>query len=420
LDYLKRKAHQHGDAVRLKVANNEFILFSHPRFVEGIFIRNASLLKKDRMQRSRSSRQLFGNGLVVSHGKHWQHHRRLLQPAFRASWLVKYAEKVIHIARRHVDALPSECELTAQNFLGQLVLDIAGNVFFGVELGERTLDVGKAMGVIATQFSASGSWTSVIRRILPTPAARRYDTAVRALDGLVESLISEGRNSEHCADSLLGLMLEHRHENPGDFSDADVRDEALTMLVAGHETTAVALTWTLLLLAKRQSLQNEIRQEILRATPQIEPSQLPLLGASIKESLRLRPPAWILARAALEDFEVDGIRIRAGEQLAVSPWVLHHDARYFHSPDDFLPTRWSAPSVHSKNTYIPFGVGPRSCIGQGLANLELLAVLVAILRRFQVEYAGAGEVACDVGLTLRPDIEVVLALRELSPYRVSA
>ena len=410
LTFLSTCARDYGDIAYLKIANYPFFLVSHPDYVEQILVRNHDKLKKDRMLRSRSGRELFGNGLLVSSGEHWRRQRQIVQPAFRNDKMEHYAE----ITRSRTQALLAtwrEGEIYDMHAeMSRLILGIAGEAFFGADVAPDADHVVKALIPIAEQFAAQGSPWSILRRVLPTPARFRYHQALARLNKVVYDLIDERRRrSTVDREDLLSMLIQMPQDGGQPLTDQQVRDEVMTFFLAGHETTALAVCWTLLLLARNPEVQAQVAAEASRARegaglPKAAVGRYGYLDAVLKESLRLYPPVWILARAVTEAFGLGGFEVAAGMQVVISPWIIHRDPRFFDRPEQFDPSRWSSRPVAGtpRYAYLPFGVGPRACVGQSLAMMEAALILAAVSGQFTVEPGARQEVVPMAGITLRP------------------
>lgn len=419
LTFLSTCAREYGDIVYLKMANYPFFLVSHPDYIEQILVKNHDKLKKDRMLRSRSSRELFGNGLLVSSGEHWRRQRQIILPAFRNDKMEHYAEIILPRTKALL-AVWREGEIYDMHAeMSRLILGIAGEVFFGADVAREADHVAQALIPIAEQFAAQGSPWSVLRRVLPTPASFRYHHALAELNKVVYSLIEERRQrSTVDREDLLSMLIQTLPDGGRRLTDQQVRDEVMTFFLAGHETTALAVCWTLLLLAHNPKVQAQVAAEASLAredvsAPKVAVGRSGYLDAVLKESLRLYPPVWVLARAVVEPFELGGFEVPTGTQVVISQWIIHRDPRFFDRPEQFDPSRWFPPPIAGmpRYAYLPFGVGPRACVGQSLAMMESALILAAVIKQFTVEPGASQEVLPSAGITLRPDGGISLRVR---------
>jgi cytochrome P450 len=280
----------------------------------------------------------------------------------------------------------------------ELTLRIASKTLFGVDARTQADRVGAALHEVVTIFPDVLGPFGAIKRRLPFPATRRFRSARRVLDEIVLDLIAQCRRSGEDRGDALSMLLATRDEESGEgLSDAQVRDEVMTLFVAGHETTANALTWTWYLLAKHPAVRERLCDE-LRADP-----QTPYLDAVLNEVLRLYPPAWILGRDAVRDVEIAGWRIRKGATVFVSQLVIHRSARYFEEPESFRPERWLPAPALPQFVYFPFGGGARKCLGDQFAWTEARIELAHLAQHWRFELANPHvSVAPDPIITLRP------------------
>jgi len=248
-----------------------------------------------------------------------------------------------------------------------------------------------------------------VLRHVPVPAMMRVKRAVRELDEIVDRIIRQRRASGEDTGDLLSMLMAARDEDGSGMTDRQLRDEILTFLLAGHETTAVSLSWTWYLLSQHpdveQKLHQELRQVLDGRTPQLEDlSRLPYTDKVVKESMRLYPPAWSLARTVAKEIEIAGYRLPVGANVVMSPWILHRDPRFFEQPEQFNPGRWTPDAAQHlpKFAYFPFGGGPRLCIGASFAIMEANLLLATIAQRFQLRLVPGHPVDTLPSITLRP------------------
>jgi cytochrome P450 len=246
-------------------------------------------------------------------------------------------------------------------------------------------------------------------RHLPLPALIKVKRAVRELDEIVNRIIHERRASGQDTGDLLSMLMAARDEDGSTMTDRQLRDEIMTFLLAGHETTAVSLSWTWYLLSQHPEaagkLQQELNQVLGGRAPQLEDlARLPYTDKVVKESMRLYPPAWSLARTAAKEIEVGGYRLPVGANVVMSPWIMHRDPRFFDRPEQFDPDRWTAQATQQlpRFAYFPFGGGPRLCIGASFAMMEANLLVATIAQRFQLDLVPGHPIAAQPGITLRP------------------
>ena len=291
----------------------------------------------------------------------------------------------------------------------QLTMRIVAKVLFSVEVRADTERVAAALNVLMRHTSGGRMILPPILRHVPVPALLRVKRAVRELDEIVNRIIRQRRASGEDTGDLLSMLMAARDEDGSVMTDRQLRDEIMTFLLAGHETTAVSLSWTWYLLSEHPEVAQKLRQELNHVlggrTPQLEDLvRLPYTDKVVKESMRLYPPAWSLARTAAKEIEIAGYRLPVGANVVMSPWIIHRDPRFFEDPDGFDPDRWTAHSTQQlpRFAYFPFGGGPRLCIGASFAMMEANLLVATIAQRFQLQLVPGHPVDPLPGITLRP------------------
>ncbi len=301
-----------------------------------------------------------------------------------------------------------------------LTMCIAAKALFNAEVKKDVAEIGQAFNAIVEEIAVRLRRPFRILDAVPTPGNVRYVRAVHRIDRLVTKIIRERREQGGDRGDLLSILLLGRDEENQSMSEQQLRDEVITLLVAGHETTAIALSWTWYLLAHSPDVDAKLAAELRdvlggRAPMVSDLAQLTFTQQVVTEALRIYPPAWGFGREALADCEIGGYAIPAGTTIIISPWVLHRDPRYFEHPTEFRPERWSGDFVRQlpRFAYIPFGGGPRICIGNGFAMMEMILILATVAQRYRLQWHGARPVVPLPSITLRPKggIRVQLAPR---------
>jgi cytochrome P450 len=388
-----------GDVARLHLGprgvGRVATLLVRPEHVEHVLVRNA---RNYSLSASYAVLEGFlGDGLLTSQGDRWRRHRRLVQPAFAPSALAVAAPHFVAAATDAADRLTTgsgqQVDLAAE--MGRLTLDAVGRALFGADLDAEAGAVGRALRVVqdftvhAAYFPAPAAVQTRLKD-LPTPGATRYRAAVRELDRVVAGLVDRHTPAPAGGDLLSMVSAAAVDGEPGNH---EVRDQVMTFLLAGHETTAAALTWTLALLSRHPEVRRRVvaeLDEVLGGRPvtQSDIASLPLLSAVLKESLRLFPPAWTIERRAEQADEVDGHVLPAGSTVLLSPYLTHRHPEFWDNPEGFDPDRWlDAGPVLPRGAYVPFGAGARQCIGGAFATLEATLMLATLLPRVQVDLA---------------------------------
>jgi len=387
-----------GPAAMYLVADGDLIL-------EMIAKRPAEFRKSKRTRASLGGH--LGNGLITLEGAEHRRHRRLMQPVMHTQRIAAQAQVMVDLARRRVESWPDGSVPEIHSEMADLTLRIVCGALFRIE------DDAEAEDLVDAVHAFAGSLNLVLRRAFPLPPwlptrgnRLRRDT-VRRVDSLAFKLIRRRRRAGVDGGDLLSMLLAAEDEGGGSrLSDVEVRDELMTMFFAGHETSAAALTWALYLLGEHTDVADRLRAEIateigVRPAEMADLARLPLLGQVVKETLRLYPPAWVFDRSPLHDLVLGGFAIPRGANILFSPWVVHRDPMLWESPEEFRPERF-AGATPPRRAYLPFGDGPRICIGNRFAEAEIALVLATILPRAELRREGDDPVRPEGDATLRP------------------
>jgi cytochrome P450 len=420
LDFLDRIVSEYGDIIYLRVVNNPVFILSHPRDIEVVLLTGNSNFVKSTFLRS--SEALFGSGLLTSDGSFWLRQRRLLQPAFHHDRLVEYSRTMVEYTERMLATWWDGEVRDAHQEMVRATMEIIAKVLFGDDIASDTEQAGQALRVFFDQFDERFG-LYLIPEWLPTPGNIRYRKAIARLDRIVGKVIRRRRATLDGGSDMLSTLLRIKDEAGVEMTDIQLRDEMMTLFFTGHETTSLALGWTWYLLTQNPEAEAKLFREIDRVLAGRAPcyEDLPQLRYTdwvVKESLRLYPPAYGVVRTALKDCEIGGYSVPAGTTLAIFPWTVHRDPRYFERPLEFVPERWDNDLAKRlpRCAYFPFGVGPRVCIGNTFATTELVLMVAAIARKFQFKLAPGHRVLLSPSLTLRPrkGIRVVLKKRQIN------
>jgi cytochrome P450 len=409
-------ARDYGDVALLRFGPTKIVVLSHPDHVRWLLQDGAERYYKGWIYDS--MRAVLGNGLISSDGALWKKQRKLVAPAFHRAGLEKAVGEVVASA----DAAFERWEALGEGGKSfdlhaeclKLTLEIAVRALLGVRL-----DAGRQRAFIEIIDYAVGCSNRRLMSPLPlpmrvpTPANIRLRRSVRRLDELIYEMM-DGRDRAEGAGDLLSLLLATRDEDGQPMPRRQVRDEVVTMMVAGYETSSAALAWCFSLLARHPEVRAKLAEEAARApeTPSFESSlALPYANAVLEESMRLYPPAWLYGRHAAREDEIGGFRIPKGAITVVSPYVVHRDPRFWSDPETFRPERFlSKAEPRHRFAYIPFSAGPRQCLGMGFAMLEMTIILSRAVRRFELALSpdASLETAPRVALEPRHGIRVML------------
>jgi cytochrome P450 len=405
LEFMRAMTRRHGDVVVLPMANTDVWLFSHPDQIEQVLVSDARSFIKDRTTHELS--RVAGNGLLTSEGDFWRRQRRLMQPAFHRDRIAGYAGSMVAATGRMLHGWRAGERRDLHAEMMRLTLDIVAKTLFDSDLAADAQVIGDSIATLSNRFMEVLPLLVPVLNELPTPGARRMRRAIAALDEVITRMIREHRRvpGEGRGD-LLDMLLSARDEDGSRMSDQQVRDEVTTLLLAGHETTAIALTWAFHLLCAHPAVDEKVAEEVRalgdRPLALADLPRLRFCEQVVMESLRLYPPAWAIGREATCDIEVGGWRVPRGAQIWLSPWLVQRDARWFDEPLAFRPERWAGDLQKKlpRHAYFPFGGGPRVCIGNSFAMMEATLLLAGILQkwRFVAERAPRPQPA----VTLRP------------------
>jgi cytochrome P450 len=418
LGYLA-EAERHGDVVSLRPGHSYAVF--HPAYIKHVLQDNARNYEKGRKYRA-ALRPIMGNGIFTSEGDFWLRQRRLAQGAFRRAHMAIFAEGI----RACAHDLINDWEIkTDRNEAIDLRRDL---VIFTLRMTIRNLfNVEPNLAAVAPAMAEVTAQIRLGAQFLPfhlppwvmTPARWKFKAGMRLIDQFVEEVVAKHKASTNPAEDLVSLLIEARDEETGEqMSEEQLRDELVTMLVAGHDTVTDSILWTVTLLAQNRRFLAPLRDELMRTggsnSPTIESlKDLELMGRVIHESLRLRPPGWAFARTALHDDEIGGYRIPAGALVVISPYIMHRSNRFWDDPLTFDPDRFLPERMSNRQrfTYFPFGGGQRQCIGAGLAMIEIPLILGAILQHFDFEIPELASIVPSPRISLRPKETVWLKLR---------
>jgi cytochrome P450 len=404
---------RYGDVAAYRFAFEDRCFVSHPDGARRVLQDNAGNYTKEHGTYD-ALRKLLGNGLVTSEGSFWLRQRRLAQPAFHRTRIqamgAQMTRAAVETAERWESLLASGEEVSMFAEMSRLTLQVVGEALFGTAL-TRAREVGAAWDVLNTQLTERFNAKRLLPPILPTKYDRDFRAARRTLFGTVDGIIAAKRAAGGEGEDLLSMLMHARDEETGEqMSDRQLRDEVVTMLLAGHETTSVALSWTWGLLDLHPDARVRLQEELARVLGGRAPAasdlgQLTFTRAVIDEAMRLYPPAYILTRRVERDDVVCGYRIRKGRVIVMSPLVFHRHPDFWERPDDFVPERWldaDAEKRRPRFAYMPFSGGPRQCIGNNFATMEAVLILATLSQRFEARLAPGYRLEPTYAVTMKP------------------
>ncbi|NOX62078.1 MAG: cytochrome P450 [Chloroflexi bacterium] len=406
LCYLQQMASTYGDIVHLPFGRRPVFFFNHPDFIREILVTRHRSFGKG--QWSQLGRLVLGDGLLTSEGALHARGRRLLKAAFDRAYLAGYAQSMVNEAARWAEQWPHGSEMDMAQEMARLTLLIAGNAFLGVDLRSDLDAIQQALEDLLSLFDPLLPPLIELAPWLSLPSPRRLHQAQAQLNAVVERTVQSHRQNSACKD-LLSLLIAGQAKGECTLDEDAVCSHALTILLAGHETMASALTWTWWLLSQHPRVEARLQAELDAVLDGYlpGPDALPYLRYTrmvLAEALRLYPPIWLIAREAVEDVVIGGYGVPAGATVLVSQWVMHRDPRYYPVPDAFQPVRWKSggPDVRPQYAYFPFGGGPRACIGAPFAWTEGVLLLATIAQRRRFRMMSDQAVVPDPRVTLRP------------------
>lgn len=409
LPFFQSLAERYGDISYFRLGPQPAFFFNHPDYIKEILVTNhQNFMKGLALQRAK---RLLGEGLLTSEGEFHRRQRRLAQPAFHRQRIASYAEIMTDYASQISNGWHDGATLDISEEMMRLTLGIVGKTLFDADVVSDAQEVGEAMTVVMDLFNTITVPFFDLLQKLPLPQFRRFDNAKVRLDAIIYRLIEERRRSGQDRGDLISMLLlaQDTEGDGGQMTDEQLRDELMTIFLAGHETTANALTWTWYLLSQNPEVETKLHAEIDEVLSGRLPSfedvaRLKYTEMVLAESMRLYPPAWALGRMALNDFEIGGYVVPKKSLVLMSQYVMHHDPRYFTEPSRFDPERWSPEARESRPqfSYFPFGGGPRRCIGEGFAWMEGILLIAALARQWQMRLEPNHPVELKPVITLRP------------------
>lgn len=408
----------HGGLTRLRMGPASLYLVADPDLIHEVLVTRAAEFRKSSRTRQSIGWHL-GDGLVTLEGAAHRRHRRIMQPALHTQRVAAQAGTIVALARERVSSWPAGDEQDLLAEMADLTLRIVCAALFDL----RSTEDDRLIAAVHA-FADSLNWATgrafALPRWLPSAGNRRAREIINTLNTHVYALIARRRaDGVDGGADLLSLLLAARDADTGSpLTDVEIRDELLTVFFAGHETSAAVLTWALHLLDAHPAIAAALRGELAsvvgdRPVTMADLPNLPLLGRVVKETLRLYPPAWLFDRSPLVDLTLGGYAIPRGATLLVSPWVAHRDPRWWDAPDEFRPDRFADSDLALRSRYLPFGDGPRLCIGNRFAETEIALVLATVVPRVDLPRAD-GESAL-----LRPAGEATLRPKARLRVRVT-
>ena len=407
LQFFQNIALQYGDIVCYRPAPEPAYLINHPDYIRHVLVDNNRNYSKDTYS-NRYFGKLVGGGLLTTEGDPWRKQRRMMQPAFHHTRIEQLDGMIVEAAQSMLDrwqkAFESNQPIDIAREMAALTLTITTRSLFGVDLGDEVREVGEIFNRAASD--------------LEKPSSPRLIQSAQEFGEVVDRIIQQRKQNFKDGGDLLSSMILARDAATGDrMDDEQLRTQVMTLMLAGYETTASTLTWTWHLLSQNLHAMDRLRSEVSETLQGRSPrysdlDNLPFTGMVLDESLRLFPPAWTLGRRAIGDDEIDGFYIPANTVIAICIYVLHRHPGFWDQPDTFDPERFTLENAKRRNkfAYIPFGAGPRQCIGNNFGLMEAALVMACILQRFELHAMPGMEVHPQALFVLRPNRDVMMSL----------
>jgi cytochrome P450 len=409
LGFIERMQRAYGDIVWSRFLYVPALFLYHPNEIEYVLTTNAKNFRKAMTLRSNFFQRLVGNGLLTSEGEEWKRQRRLSNPAFHRERVATYATTMVDYAKR-LSANWREGETRdVHRDMMRLTLQIVVQCLFSADVSHDVDHVGAILTEMVKPFASQATLKWILNNRLPTPSHIRFHRLARKIDHVVYRIIAERRASGKDEGDLLSMLLAAHDEDGSGLNDQQLRDEVMTLFLAGHETTALTLAWSWYLIGRHPAAEQKFHDELenvvgTRDATFADLARLKFTEQIVKESMRLYPPAYGLGREAINDCEIGGYYVPAGTQVFMFQWATHRDARFFDEPLEFKPERWTPEfeSALPKYAYFPFGAGPRVCIGASFAMMEMILVLATIGRQFRLRLVPQRPVETYPAMSLRP------------------
>src|SRR5215472_6906532 len=416
-------AREHGDIFFDRAFGLHVCYLTHPDYIEDVLVRrNHNFVKGIG---TRMSPRLFGQGLLTSEGELWRRQRHLMQPAFHRRNIGRYARVIVECTQKMLSSWQLGDIRDLHSEMDHLTLETIARVLFDLDL-TNYIDKLEATARALQARVSRGPSVAYAMRYLPTPTNLRYLWAVTRLDRVIVRIIRDRRASGRRGDDLLSMLLEARDEDGWAMSNRQVRDELMTLIGAGNDTTTLTLSYAWYLLAQHPEVEANLLAEIDEVLGDRSPESedLPRLTYTekvIKEAMRLYPPVWAFVREAIEPFEIGGYRLPARTNFVLCPWIVHRDPRFYEQPREFRPERWTEDAEHQlpKFAYFPFGGGQRTCIGASFARMQTSLMLATMAQRLRLSLVTGFKLKLLPTITLQPLRGIAVIIRERLPKRLS-
>lgn len=418
LGFIERAQREHGDIVWMRFLYVPALFLYHPNQIEYVLATNPKNFIKSMSLRSNFFQRLVGNGLLTSQGEEWKRQRRLTSPAFHRERIAGYADTMVDYSRRLTASWREGETRDMHREMMRLTLEIVVRCLFSADVSNDVDEVGATLGELVKPFASQATLKWILNNRLPTPYHIHFHRLAKKIDDVVYRIIAERHASGTDTGDLFSTLLAARDEDGSQMTDRQLRDEVMTLFLAGHETTALTLAWSWYLLGMNPDIEQQFHAELDEVLGDRNPTfaDLPRLKYTekiAKESMRLYPPAYGLGREAINDCEIGGYRVPRGTQVFMFQWVTQRDPRFYDRPDEFMPERWTDQFAEQmpKYAYFPFGGGPRACVGASFAMMEIILVLATIGQKFRLQLESDEPLEIYPAMSLRPKDGVKIIVR---------
>ncbi|MCB9453142.1 MAG: cytochrome P450 [Anaerolineaceae bacterium] len=425
MGFLVKNHELYGDIFQFQIGNMRQYVITDPDLIHQVLVAQAAKFQKDSdyTDTKRGLARFLGNGLLTSNGDFWKRQRRLVAPSLHARRIEAYADTMVNYALDTVNSWQDHARLDISEEMRRLTMRIVGKTLFNADVVDDVEDVATAMEVIQHYFVEGRAM--LLPTWVPTPAERKARQARRALDEISYRLIQDWKTTREDRGDLLSMLLMAEDEDRKHMTDEQARDELVTLFLAGHETTANALNWTWYLLAQNPEVEAKLHAELDTALAGQPPTladlkRLPYTEMVVKESLRLYPPAFGFSRVAMEDLEIGGYFVPKDTVVAITSFITHHSPQWWDEPEAFQPERFTPENeaAQQRYAYVPFGGGPRVCIGNSFAMMEAQLLLATIASRYQLRLQSGQVVEMLPLITLNPKDGLPMTVQQRQPVAV--
>lgn len=426
LDFFAGLQQQFGDISTIRFSIRKVSYIQHPDLIHYVLQENNRNYTKS--LRYEQLKYLLGNGLLTSESEFWLRQRRMIQPAFHKNTIRQLADEMVVCTDEMLEVWETKFQgktMNAASEMMALTLQIVGKTLLNADVKAEAKNVGSALSYLLKAVNIRTRTPVLLPLWIPVPTHLKIKKSIQTINLVLDKIFEDRRKNPDDRNDLLSLLMGATYEDTGEhMGNKQLRDEVMTIFVAGHETTANALSWTLYLLSLHQDVLKKCREEILRVIGNRKPeyndlSQLTYLTMVIEETMRLYPPAWIIGRKTIRPDKIGNYAVPSGHNILISPYALHRDKRFWPQPEKFMPERFLLDEVKKRprNSYLPFGAGPRMCIGNNFAIMEMQIVLSMIIQKFNLLSPDNQTVFPEPLITLRPKGGVMLNISKYNSSR---